>query len=79
LKNFKNIQPLHSNILYFNSISFKSDLNVILVDWKDGAAAPDYPKARDNVRVAGKKVNDFFRATRIDPKTIYCVGHSLGV
>lgn len=52
---------------------------MILVDWKDGAAAPDYPKARDNVRVVGKKVNDFIRATRIDPKTIYCVGHSLGV
>ena len=53
-------------------------MNVILVDWRDGADDPNYIKAAENVAVCGGKVNQFLRDVKLDTKTIYCVGHSLG-
>ena len=54
------------------------DVNVISVDWEDGAAAPNYPKAVSNARVVGTKIADFVKVSGIDLTHVHCIGHSLG-
>ena len=64
---------------FIKTFSFlKADSNVILVDWREGAEAPNYIRARDNVVVTAKSLNQFIQKVKIDAKKIYCVGHSLG-
>ncbi|RNA11918.1 pancreatic triacylglycerol lipase-like [Brachionus plicatilis] len=52
--------------------------NVILVDWEEGAAAPNYFAASENVQVIGQKIADFIRESNIDASKVHCIGHSLG-
>ena len=50
---------------------------MILVDWREGAAA-FYTTSKDNAIKTGKKVGSFIKTSGIDPNNIYCIGHSLG-
>ena len=59
--------------------------NVILVDWKEGAAPKislkdliNYDNAARNTRIVGKSIADYIKSNNIDPKTVHCIGHSLG-
>ena len=53
-------------------------MNVIVVDWEQGAVAPDYFKATDNVKIVGPKVADFIKNANINAANVHCIGHSLG-
>lgn len=57
----------------------KKNLNVINVDWKEGAKGPNYFTAVENVEVVGKKVGQFIKDAKIDPSKVHCIGHSLGI
>lgn len=49
-----------------------------MVDWAEGAAAPNYFAASDNVRITGQKIADFIKKANIDASKVHCIGHSLG-
>jgi len=57
---------------------FKEDVNVFMVDWKDGAIGPMYLTAATNVRVVGPRVVEFLIKAGIDASKTHCIGHSLG-
>jgi hypothetical protein len=51
-----------------------------MVDWSDGAdTGINYFKAVDNVRIVGLQIGQFIRFVGINPKNVYCIGHSLGI
>lgn len=52
----------------------KENLNVIVVDWKDGALMPNYLNAASNTQVVAAKVALFIRDNQIDPKRVHCIG-----
>ena len=49
-----------------------------MVDWKDGAAAPNYFTAAPNTKTVGAKTAAFLKDLGVDYKKIHCIGHSLG-
>lgn len=55
---------------------------VILVDWKKGAAAPDYVAASTNTQVVGRQVaflvNELKKHHGVSPQHVYLIGFSLG-
>jgi hypothetical protein len=53
-------------------------MNVIMVDWKEGAVGPDYYEAHLNTKVTGEKTAQFIYKSGVDPATVHCIGHSLG-
>lgn len=56
-------------------------MNVVIVGWKGGAAAPDYPKAVANTRVLGKQVQllvELMVKRGMDIGRVHLIGHSLG-
>ncbi|RNA40557.1 pancreatic lipase-related 2-like [Brachionus plicatilis] len=61
-----------------NFLKVEKYLNVINVDWKDGAKGPNYFTAVENVEIAGNKVGSFIKEAKIDPSKVHCIGHSLG-
>ncbi|RNA11919.1 pancreatic triacylglycerol lipase, partial [Brachionus plicatilis] len=65
-------------VLIKDSFLNKYDVNVIAIDWSEGAAAPNYLAAKDNTRIVGHKISQFLRNNQIDPKKVHCIGHSLG-
>ena len=70
-------------VLKFKKIIFKlnkikENVNVICIDWKEGAASPNYFSAVKNVRIAGEKTASFIVSNLINPKKVHCIGHSLG-
>ena len=71
---FKNIRK-KTNKSFNHS---KEDVNVFVVDWKEGAASPNYLAAFSNVKVTGPKIADFIQQAGIDPGKVHCIGHSLG-
>lgn len=50
-------------------------MNVIVVDWENGAAMPNYNKASLNIRVVGIELGSFIHKNNIDPKKIHCIGN----
>ena len=54
------------------------DFNVIGVDWRQGAVGPNYISAAHHTLECGEKIANFIKETKIDSKTIHCIGHSLG-
>jgi pimeloyl-ACP methyl ester carboxylesterase len=54
------------------------DVNLIVVDWQKGAAAPDYFSASSNTRVAAERIAKFLNESNIDQTQVHCIGHSLG-
>ncbi len=56
----------------------QADVNVFVVDWKEGAAAPNYLGAASNVKVTGPKMAEFIQQAGISPSKVHCIGHSLG-
>jgi hypothetical protein len=63
-------------------ISKKPEATVFIVDWEEGAkmlALPlSYITAAKNSKIAGFKVGEFILDSDIDPKSVHCIGHSLG-
>lgn len=60
-----------------------TQVNVIMVDWKEGAAFSisfdiNYDEATENTRIVGKSIAEYIKSNNIDPKTVTCIGHSLG-
>nr|AAQ24554.1 Blo t Ves m 1 allergen [Blomia tropicalis] len=55
---------------------------VIMVDWKRGAAKPNYIEASVNTQVVGRQitfmVNQMKNVLKLDPKNVYLIGFSLG-
>ncbi len=50
-----------------------------MVDWSDGAdTGINYYKAVNNVRTVGSQIAQFIRFVGINPRTVHCIGHSLG-
>ena len=60
-------------------LSFQENVNVIVIDWKEGAAAPNYFAAASNVKICGSKIASFIVNNQLNPKLIHCIGHSLGI
>ena len=54
-------------------------MNVIAVDWKIGAAAPNYFAAVDNVKICGFNISIFALKNKMNPGLVHCIGHSLGL
>lgn len=71
-----NITKLHEvkNALFERN----ENMNLFLVDWGQGAAMPDYPKAAQNVVYVGLKIASFILNNKISPSNVHCIGHSLG-
>jgi pimeloyl-ACP methyl ester carboxylesterase len=61
-----------------NLLLSTQNINVIAVDWQEGAKGPNYIAAKDNAIKTGKRLNAFIKECKIPPKKIYCIGHSLG-
>ncbi|CAF0758403.1 unnamed protein product [Brachionus calyciflorus] len=61
-----------------DSILKNNDVNVIIIDWSEGAVAPDYITAKDNTKIVGKKISEFLFMNDINPSKVHCIGHSLG-
>jgi len=61
-----------------NELLKKLDSNVIIVDWQKGAAGLDYFEAQKNLKAMAKIIANFISQNRVNPKTVHCVGHSLG-
>ena len=56
----------------------QENINLFMVDWGQGAALPDYPKAASNVVFTGLKIASFILNSNISPLNVHCIGHSLG-
>ncbi|XP_064606981.1 pancreatic triacylglycerol lipase-like [Liolophura sinensis] len=59
----------------------RADENVILVDWGNGAAFPNYPQAVANVRMVGAQLYLLIKKLVKAGTTlhnVHCIGHSLG-
>ncbi|KFM59669.1 Pancreatic triacylglycerol lipase, partial [Stegodyphus mimosarum] len=71
-----------------NALINKENANVFVVDWTNGASPSwwygiyTYEKAVANTRMVGADIGYFIQqlmdATKVDPKMIHLVGHSLG-
>ena len=61
-----------------DELLINNDVNLISVDWKDGAAPPNYPKAASNTRLTARGIADFLKSSGIDQTQVHCIGHSLG-
>ena len=57
---------------------FKEDVNVIVVDWKDGCSLPNYIVAVENVKICGFNISLFASKNKMISKLIHCIGNSLG-
>lgn len=53
-------------------------MNVIVVDWRVGAAGPNYHNAAQNTRVTARKLSEFLEESQLDQSKVHCIGHSLG-
>ena len=49
------------------------------MDWRKGAAAPDYFAAAKNVKICGFKISEFAYENKMDSRLVHCIGHSLGM
>ena len=66
----------------------REDCNVILVDWSNGAKAPDYPQASSNAQLVGAQTAELIKFLIFNApgssgsknlgKQFYIVGFSLG-
>ena len=56
----------------------QEDVNIIAVDWQQGAIGPDYLTAVHNVSPCGLKISIFSLKNKINPELSHCIGHSLG-
>ena len=45
-----------------------------MVDWKDGAASPNYFSAGPNTKTVGAKTAAFLKDLGVDYKKIHCIG-----
>lgn len=54
------------------------DVNVIMVNWKQGAQAPDYFSAASNTRKVGEEIAKFITDSKMTTSRVHCIGHSLG-
>ncbi|CAF0887214.1 unnamed protein product [Brachionus calyciflorus] len=54
------------------------DGNIVSVDWEEGAKAPNYFSAAENVEITGTKLGEFIREVGINVSKVHCIGHSLG-
>lgn len=67
-----------------NQLKTYANVNVIMVDWKDGAWAPTdidliwYSRAASNIKKVSAGIVEFIRSNEIDPTRVTCIGHSLG-
>ena len=59
-------------------LSRNHDVNVIMVDWREGSHMPDYLAASKNTKVTGRAIGNFVTDANIDPSKVHCIGHSLG-
>lgn len=69
----------------FNSYT---NVNTILVDWAAGAAGPPsgeisidqyYMAAVSNLKPLGQNISAFISVNNIEPNSVVCIGHSLGI
>ena len=60
----------------------KPNTTVFIVDWEEGARFFQLPlsyiTAAKNSQITGSKLGEFIIDSNIDPKSIHCIGHSLG-
>nr|XP_018899207.1 PREDICTED: phospholipase A1-like [Bemisia tabaci] len=59
----------------------KRDVNVLIVDWSEGAAPPKYLLAVSNTRVVAREISRvlrYFSKQGADLSETHCIGHSLG-
>ncbi|XP_033636769.1 pancreatic lipase-related protein 3-like [Asterias rubens] len=60
----------------------KEDVNIITVDWADGADELNYMKSVQNIRVVGREVANLIQLMQdqegLEPSTVHLIGHSLG-
>ena len=49
-----------------------------MVDWKDGAAAPNYFTAAPNTKTVGAKTAAFLKDLGVDYSKIHCIGMKTG-
>ena len=66
-----------------NNLLAAENANVIAVDWGEassliGNSWMPYVDAAGNTKIIGRFVASFLNATKIDPQSVHCIGHSLG-
>ncbi|KAH9523411.1 hypothetical protein Btru_039960 [Bulinus truncatus] len=65
-----------------NALLDSEDMNVVLVDWQQGAKGPNYYQATANTRVVGsmigRLIQDMHSFTQADFGHFHLIGHSLG-
>jgi pimeloyl-ACP methyl ester carboxylesterase len=73
------LQSIKNNLLAHTNGEVGS---VIVVDWKKGAAQPDYDEASCNTQVVGRQlaflVNELIKGHAVKPAQVYLIGFSLG-
>jgi hypothetical protein len=50
-----------------------------MVDWKDGAASPNYFSAGPNTKTVGAKTAAFLKDLGVDYKKIHCIGMKMDI
>lgn len=75
----ESMQRIKNSLLYYGIDRIGT---VIMVDWKIGAASPDYLKACASTEVAGRQIAYLLERLRIAnytrPENVYLIGYSLG-
>lgn len=65
-----------------NSCALQEEMNIICVDWANGAELPNYVKAATNTRLVGKQLaillNGLIDYAGLSPRTMHLIGFSLG-
>ncbi len=60
----------------------QEDVNIITVDWSDGADELNYMKSVQNIRVVGREVANLIKLMQnqvgMEPARVHLIGHSLG-
>ena len=62
------------SLLFNYSFNFQENVNIIVIDWKEGALMPNYLAAAANTKIVGVKIANFILKNRLDPKKIHCIG-----
>ena len=73
------LQSIKNNLLSYTNHEIGA---VIMVDWENGAAQPNYFRAAANTEVVGRQVaqliNELQKSGRVTPRNVYLIGFSLG-
>lgn len=56
----------------------REDANIFAIDWSEGSSGYNYYDVANNAKKCASDIVQFIHLSNINPKSIHCIGHSLG-